>query len=688
MSVVTYPDITGIETGGGSSSVGTKRIRTTRFASISSGTSGSITKPSASTIVLDDFGGGLDAVIVTISSGRPTNSAAVDSGGSAVSTSFDSSGNYVLTATPTSYPVALVYRVYQALDDFDSDSSDIVGPPVIVGSSGGVSDGDKGDITVSASGSVWTVDNDAITYAKIQNVSATDKILGRSTAGAGDIEEIACTSAARSVLDDASVSAMVDTLGGASSTGSGGLVREGSPTFTGTPAAPTQSAGDNSTKLATTAYADALVSDTAYDATSWNGVGGIAPSKNAVRDQIETLISSIAGKQASDTQLTSLAALSYTGNALKAIRVNAGETDFELATISGGGGVEVITASLSSQQDNYSISGVTTTAGTLTKLRITPTTSFILTGISSTSYGNGKEVEIANVTSYSSSSARIILIENESGDSTAANRFTYPQSGVPLILMPGDKARFCYNTTSSRFEFVSCSTFGGTPYQMFDIFYDAYGYTSNSVFTSTTSGGSLATSTAGVTTSGLKPVGTMQVSTSTGTADRAFYALRDGSLQGGYGCAISLIRAGLFSALSDGTNTYNCDFGFLDGMAATSNTDAVCWTYSSAVSGDFLTRTTSNNVTTETTVTGFTAATTTMPYFGIFCNGDWTNIEFFYSSNGKDWTFSSTAHTTNIPTGTSRLFGWGTGIRKSAGTTARSYETDFMAMSYKTNRGA
>ena len=55
---------------------------------------------------------------------------------------------------------------------------------------GGVSDGDKGDITVSSSGTVWTIDNDAVTYAKIQNVSNTNRILGRSTAGAGDIEEI------------------------------------------------------------------------------------------------------------------------------------------------------------------------------------------------------------------------------------------------------------------------------------------------------------------------------------------------------------------------------------------------------------------------------------------------------------------------------------------------------------------
>ena len=57
-------------------------------------------------------------------------------------------------------------------------------------SGAGIPDGDKGDVTVSSSGTVWTVDNDAITYAKIQNVSATDRILGRDTAGAGDIEEL------------------------------------------------------------------------------------------------------------------------------------------------------------------------------------------------------------------------------------------------------------------------------------------------------------------------------------------------------------------------------------------------------------------------------------------------------------------------------------------------------------------
>jgi hypothetical protein len=68
-----------------------------------------------------------------------------------------------------------------------------------------------GDATLS--GATLTVANDAISYAKMQNVSATDKLLGRSTAGSGDVEEIACTSAGRALIDDTDASAQRTTLG-------------------------------------------------------------------------------------------------------------------------------------------------------------------------------------------------------------------------------------------------------------------------------------------------------------------------------------------------------------------------------------------------------------------------------------------------------------------------------------------
>lgn len=113
----------------GSSALGGKYVRTTRFFTVSSGTSGAVALPPGATVVLDDFGGTTDALVSTLSGGKPTLNSPLTALGAPVATSFDSSGNYTLTGVPASYPVAIIYRVEQTLVDFDSTSANIIGTP-------------------------------------------------------------------------------------------------------------------------------------------------------------------------------------------------------------------------------------------------------------------------------------------------------------------------------------------------------------------------------------------------------------------------------------------------------------------------------------------------------------------------------------------------------------------------------
>lgn len=76
--------------------------------------------------------------------------------------------------------------------DYDTEWVDQTG-------GGGVTDGDKGDITVSFSGTVWTIDNQAVTRNKLEHIQS-QHFLGRHGAGTSDVQEVSPTQA-RTILN-------------------------------------------------------------------------------------------------------------------------------------------------------------------------------------------------------------------------------------------------------------------------------------------------------------------------------------------------------------------------------------------------------------------------------------------------------------------------------------------------------
>ena len=104
-----------------------------------------------------------------------------------------------------------------------------------------------------------TVPDTSFTYAKLQNVSAADKILGRVSVGAGVIEEITCTAAGRALLDDATATNQRITIGLGNVTNESKATMFASPALTGDPTAPTASSGDSSTTIANTEFVNIVL---------------------------------------------------------------------------------------------------------------------------------------------------------------------------------------------------------------------------------------------------------------------------------------------------------------------------------------------------------------------------------------------------------------------------------------------
>lgn len=358
-------------------------------------------------------------------------------------------------------------------------------------------------------------------------------------------------------------------------------------------------------------------------------------------------------------------------NADAAVNLSAGTKHVYVTLPSIAAGFGTLTTTPSTDQNDYAPTGFNLAS----RLNINAGASMKLTGLA----GGHATRQIAVV---NASTDFLVWLEHENPASTAANRFTLPQS-FPMFLFPGEWATFVY--LGSRWVYSGGNQVGQMGLETFEDFVTPPGTGANNgafgryaAFASGT-GASVVASSNNINTTN-KPLGQMSFDKGTTTTGRA------GLGSGGAGLGVGAILPALGPAFhiarlriitpADGTDTYTVWAGFNDVAGSGAAGRVVAWEYRWTGSAVEWSQTRIVGGVTTRSNTGSPTPGTSFIWVAVFLNPGWTRADFIYSTDSVNFV-KADAVTTGLPSGANPVAP-GVAAVGTAGTAARPVILDLL----------
>ena len=372
-----------------------------------------------------------------------------------------------------------------------------------------------------------------------------------------------------------------------------------------------------------------------------------------------------------NTTLTRTTVIS-SSNAGAAVTLSAGTKDVFITTIAAMMGWSEITATPSTDQNDYAPTGFAN-AGQV-NLNIGGTMK--LTGLAGGYVG--RRIALVNT-----STDYLLWLENENTSSSAGNRFRLPK-GFPAFLLPGDFIELRYDGTLQRWRVISWPTMGEA--MGLTTFEDAAGNAASSTGQSWGSlAGTFSGTAASITTTSPylvntteKPFGTIAVNTGTTTTGRAFLGFSGLMALWGQGPMLSVSRVAIEIA-TDGTQTFNVITGFLDQSAGGTPVSGCAWEYRWNGSAAEWSQTSYAASAATRSTSGSPSADTNYNWRVCFVNPAGTRVDMLYSADSVSFTKASSV-SSGLPAAGVTVGFSGISILKSAGTTTRRASVDLVGV--------